>query len=112
MNPYYKKSSYGYLKPSRISPPEKVSDSDKTRNELNARKQLGKFDDHFNDPNTTVRLDLTSSSKNGKKKKRYIISQNGDDKYTATFKQKDGKMKLERVVSIKYKHQKPKITKK
>lgn len=82
------------------------SDSDKTRKELNAKRQLTRFDRHFDDPSTTVRLDATTSSLNGKKKRRYIVSQNGEEKYTAKFTEKNGKQELKQVVSIKYRKKK------
>lgn len=87
--------------------PTQQSDSDRTRRELNARKQLAKFDDHFNDPNTVVRLDSTYSSKNGNRKSRYIVSRNGADLYKAKFRRADNREKLVQVVSIKHIKKKP-----
>lgn len=78
------------------------SDSDRTRKELNARKQLSRFDEHFNDPGTTVRLDTTYSSKNGNKKSRYIVSRNGKDKYVAKFVERNNRQKLEQIAIIKH----------
>ncbi len=95
---YYSNKSYNNQ--NNNVPPQ--SDSEKTRKELNAKRQLGKFDVHFNNPDTTVRLDATTSSLNGKKKRRYIVSQNGEEKYTAKFTEKNGKQELKQVVSIKY----------
>ena len=83
------------------------SDSDRTRRELNARKQLAKFDDHFNDPNTVVRLDSTYSSKSGNRKSRYIVSRNGADLYKAKFRRADNREKFVQVVSIKHIKKKP-----
>jgi hypothetical protein len=72
-----------------------------TAEEKNARNQLAKFDRHFNDPNTVVRLDGQYSSKDGKRKKRYIVMQNGREKYVARFEVKDKKQKLVEVASIR-----------
>lgn len=84
------------------------SDSDRTRKELNARKQLSRFDDHFNDPATTVRLDSTYSSKSGNRKTRYIVSRNGEDKYVAKFTERNNRQKLEQIALIKHTKTKPK----
>lgn len=88
------------------------SDSDRTRKELNARKQLSRFDEHFNDPGTTVRLDTTYCSKNGNKKSRYIVSRNGKDKYVAKFVERNNRQKLEQIAIIKHTKSKQKEAKK
>lgn len=73
-----------------------------TSEEKNARNQLSKFDKHFNDPNTVVRLDGQYASKTGKTKKRYIVSQNGKDKYIARFEVLDRKQKLVQIASVRH----------
>ena len=88
--------------------PQQLNDADKTRKELNARKQLMRLDDHLNSDKTTVRLDKVTSNKDGTKRSRYIISENGCEKYVAKFREHNNKQELEQIVLIKRtkKHQK------
>lgn len=79
-----------------------------TAEEKNARNQLSKFDKHFNDPSTNVRLDSQYSSKTGNTKKRYIVSQNGKEKYVARFEVKNRKQKLVQIASVRRTETKPK----
>lgn len=77
------------------------TNADHTRNELSARKQLSRFDSHINDEKTTVRLDKVTSSKDGTKRRRYIVSENGREKYRADFREENKKQELEQIVIIK-----------
>lgn len=81
--------------------PQRISDSEKTRRELSAQKQLGRFDAHFNDPDTVVNLDKVTSSKDGNTRTRYIVSRNGREKYVAKFVSKNNRQQLEEIVSLK-----------
>lgn len=74
--------------------------------EKNAFNQLAKFDKHFNDADTNIRYDGATSNKDGSVKKRYIVSQNGKDKYEAKFVERDKKQKLEQIISLKRTKQK------
>lgn len=77
------------------------TNADRTRNELSVRKQLSRFDSHINDEKTSVRLDKVTSSKDGTKRRRYIVSENGREKYRADFREENKKQKLEQLVIIK-----------
>ena len=78
----------------------KVPMSSEERNALN---QIAKLDARIIDDKTRIRIDKTYVSRDGSKRKRYLIAQGDRVKWEATFVEENRKQTLDQIVSVRRK---------
>ena len=72
-----------------------------TNEEKNALNQIAKLDSRIIDDKTRIRMDKTYVSRDGSKRKRYLIAQGDRVKWEATFVEENRKQTLD--VSVRRK---------
>lgn len=82
----------------------KVPMSSEERNALN---QIAKLDARIIDDKTRIRMDKTYVSRDGSKRKRYLIAQGDRVKWEATFVEENRKQTLDQIVSVRRKEKLP-----
>lgn len=74
-----------------------------TGEEKNALHQIAKLDARIIDDKTRIRIDKTYVSRDGSKRKRYLIAQGDRVKWEATFVEENRKQMLDQIVSVRRK---------